>query len=186
MARSQSEQGAAILQVIFGESPRPHIASMHPNDPRLGVTTLVSHSAILRGGDSLFSRTYSRGVDSGPHYLTNGVVLQNHTGALHHSLESSYVLNPPMQRTPHPPDPLVLTNHLPTSQLLILRPTIPQQSLRALHHSLHIHVPHTHGFLPPIDIVCFQHRVVVWTWRDAELAGGVRGGEGGEEGGGEK
>lgn len=73
-------------------------------------------------------------------------------------------LDPSMQRTPDTSHVLIATNHIPPSDLSILRAAILQQQLRLPYDLSRLHVTHADGLCVPINVVCFQDRVLVWSW----------------------
>lgn len=79
-----------------------------------------------------------------------------------------------MHRTPNASDILVRTQHLlPTRDLLHLGARVADQILGHREHLLLFEIPHTHGLLAPVDVVCLQHRVARRPRRDPELGAWV-------------
>ena len=87
-----------------------------------------------------------------------------------------------MQRTPNTSHVLIAANHIPPSNLLILRPTILQQQLCLLYDLARLQVPHADSLCVAVNVVCLQDRVLVWSWGDPELSGWVAGCQGWEGG----
>ena len=86
-----------------------------------------------------------------------------------------------MQTTPHAPNTLIQTLHIPpTLDLPILLSTrIPQQH-RLLEHLIDGQIPHANSLARRVYVMCADHRVRVRAWRDVNLDAGGRGREGGE------